>query len=154
MQIEQGSGVVPGHEAVRKQWVTRPTQSGEATSATSPSEVRTHSPYHFPKELRVDSVEEVGQVAVVQSNQQCLRIPVNIGSERELRRVHALIDTGADICLVRRGLVEPHKLRAAKTPLALRTANGQKLSGGAQEALILMEVFAVDIGTGKATKLT
>ena len=44
--------------------------------------------------------------------------------------IKMLIDTGAQVNLVRKGLVEDHLMYAARNPLTLATANGQRLEGG------------------------
>ena len=50
-----------------------------------------------------------------------------VNGERQAIRV--LIDTGAQANLIRRGLLEEHLMYAARTPLTLTTANGQRLEG-------------------------
>ena len=81
--------------------------------------------------------------------QRNLRLPVRVLGVEKAKRLRALIDTGAEICLVRKGLIEPHQLRPVLCPLRLKTANGQALGGGQFEALLLFEMYAKDEATGK-----
>ena len=88
-------------------------------------------------------------IQTVFGEQRNLRIPVRIYGAEKARRLKALVDTGAEICLVRKGLFEPHELRSVMTPIRLRTANGQTLGGGQFEALLVFEMYAKDEQTGK-----
>ena len=78
-----------------------------------------------------------------------LRIPIRVLGVEKAKRLKALVDTGAEICLVRRGWVEPHQLRPALSPLRLKTANGQALGGGHMEVLLVFEMYARDEQTGQ-----
>ncbi len=49
----------------------------------------------------------------------------------------ALIDTGAEVCLIRKGLVDPEFFQTARRRLQLVGANGQPLEGGSKETLLL-----------------
>ena len=89
------------------------------------------------------------KVQTVQGLHTNLRIPVRVLGEGSVKRMSALIDTGAEICLVRKGLVEPHQLRPAERPLKLKTASGQSLGGGQLEVLLVFEMLAKDEQTGK-----
>ena len=44
----------------------------------------------------------------------------------------ALIDTGAEICVVKKGLIPSELLQPAKKPLRLVGANERRLEGGGQ----------------------
>ncbi|EPS71058.1 hypothetical protein M569_03701 [Genlisea aurea] len=78
-----------------------------------------------------------------------LHIPTRIFGEDGPRRIRALIDTGAEVCIVRPGIVHPHQLRPARKILRMRTANGGILEGGLFETLVVLEMMAVDTETGK-----
>ena len=54
-----------------------------------------------------------------------VRLPTGEG-----RVLNALIDTGAQVNLIRTGLLEPRLLQRAKSPVRLVTANNQVLQGG------------------------
>ena len=88
-------------------------------------------------------------VQTVMGAQLNLRIPVRVLGTEKAQRLRALVDTEAEICLVRKGLVEPHQLRPVVSPLRLRTANGQALGGGQFEALLAFQMYAKDEATGK-----
>lgn len=47
----------------------------------------------------------------------------------------ALIDTGAQTCLVKKGLLPEAVFRAAERPLVLRTVSGEAIPGGQREAI-------------------
>lgn len=63
----------------------------------------------------------------------------------ENRRVRVLIDTGASVNLIRRGLFREEDFRPAKNPVQLSTANGQHLGGG-QSTIKLRMTFGQDNG--------
>ena len=48
----------------------------------------------------------------------------------EILKINVLVDTGAEACLVRQGLVPQHLMYPASNPLRFETANGDFLSGG------------------------
>ena len=60
--------------------------------------------------------------------QLIVRTVVEINGTR--RRARALIDTGAEANLVRRGWLSDEELRPARRPLMLITADGTQMSGG------------------------
>ena len=63
----------------------------------------------------------------------------------ENRRIRVLIDTGASVNLIRRGLFREDDFRPAKNPVQLSTANGQHLGGG-QSTIKLRMTFGQDNG--------
>lgn len=50
----------------------------------------------------------------------------------------AQIDTGAEICLIHKGLVNPNNSLKAEQPVRLIAANQQRLDGVEKEALVTM----------------
>ena len=56
------------------------------------------------------------------------------GSER-LYRIHALIDTGCELNLIKRGLLPPMYFNIPKTSIRLVTANGTQLGGGTKQTV-------------------
>ena len=50
-----------------------------------------------------------------------------------------LVDTGAQVSLVKAGLLPPECLTASQRPVRLKVANGQYMVGGTKEAQILMQ---------------
>ena len=67
-----------------------------------------------------------------------------VNGERQAIRV--LIDTGAQANLIRRGLLEEHLMYAARTPLTLTTANGQRLEGGGRVTNLGLKFRQVEDG--------
>ena len=53
--------------------------------------------------------------------------------------VDVLVDTGAQVSLVRRGLFQEESLHPSRTPVRLKVANGEIMGGGTHEATISME---------------
>ena len=50
-----------------------------------------------------------------------------------------LVDTGAQVSLVRRGLFKEELLQPSRRPVRLKVANGEIMGGGTHEATISME---------------
>ncbi|EPS61993.1 hypothetical protein M569_12800, partial [Genlisea aurea] len=65
----------------------------------------------------------------------------------------ALIDTGAEICVLKKGLVPPEILSPAKKPLRLVGANERRLEGGDKEVTLLMCLWATNQATQKKIQL-
>ena len=73
-------------------------------------------------------------------HQLLLTIHITIGDVR--RTAKALIDTGAQVSIVRQGLLPDECFRAARKPLLLKTASGELLPGGQHVASLLVEIDA------------
>ena len=71
-----------------------------------------------------------------------LLLTIHITIEDVKRTVKALIDTGAQVSIVRQGLLPDECFRAARKPLLLKTASGELLPGGQRVASLLMEIDA------------
>ena len=56
-----------------------------------------------------------------------LRVTMPSGKQRIIK---ALVDTGAQVNLIQKGLLDEEEFSAAETPLNLIAANGQVLEGG------------------------
>ena len=52
-----------------------------------------------------------------------------------------LVDTGAQVSLVRRGLFKVESLQPSRRPVRLKVANGEIMGGGTHEATISMEFW-------------
>ena len=52
-----------------------------------------------------------------------------------------LVDTGAQVSLVRRGLFKEELLQPSRRPVRLKVANGEIMGGGTHEATISMEFW-------------
>ena len=66
-----------------------------------------------------------------------LKVRVRCGQEELV--VDVLVDTGAQVSLVRRGLFKEESLQPSRRPLRLKVANGEIMGGGTHEATISME---------------
>ena len=51
-------------------------------------------------------------------------------------KIKALIDTGAEANLIKKGLIHARFLRPARNPLVLVTANGCRMEGGTKEVVL------------------
>ena len=78
-----------------------------------------------------------------------LRIPVRLlAEEKELSTsCQALIDTGAEICVIKKELVPPEIVRPAQKPLRLVDPNERRLEGGDTEVTLTMCVSGVKTGS-------
>ncbi|EPS62093.1 hypothetical protein M569_12700, partial [Genlisea aurea] len=85
---------------------------------------------------------EMRTVRVVENreggNEKQLRVVIRLTAEdREVvPPCTALIDTGAEVCLVKRGLIPPELFRPARQPLRLVGADGNTLPGGDKEVVL------------------
>lgn len=59
-----------------------------------------------------------------------LHIHVSLNVEGQTFLVKALIDTGAEVNIIRRGIIPPELLRRAETPISLSTADSSAIQGG------------------------
>ena len=68
-----------------------------------------------------------------------LKVLVRCGQEELV--VDVLVDTGAQVSLVRRGLFKEESLQPSRRPVRLKVANGEIMGGGIHEATISMEFW-------------
>lgn len=73
-----------------------------------------------------------------------LRLTVLATGSETSRTLEALVDTGSEVNLVRRGLFPPDCFQPSARPVSLTTANSQRMSGGVQEALLTLEFAGRD----------
>ena len=75
-----------------------------------------------------------------------LRVPITLAMNGEgICQAEALIDTGAEVCLVKTGLLPDDAFRVAERPLRLVMANNQRLKGGKREATVELRFEATDV---------
>ena len=85
-----------------------------------------------PKTVVVDNISTVGRGGKVTMN---VKVLLPSGREQILR---ALIDTGAQVNLVRKGVFDKNEFSRARERLFLVTANGQSMEGG--ESMVDLDV--------------
>ena len=68
-----------------------------------------------------------------------LKVRVRCGQEELV--VEVLVDTGAQVSLVRRRLFKEECLQPSRRPVRLKVANGEIMGGGTDEATISMEFW-------------
>ena len=84
-----------------------------------------------------------------------LRIGVVIqGEGMEDVPAKVLVDTGAEVNLIRRGIVPPHYWSPAEMPLKLVAANNQRLPGGRNVATVYLQFSAVESDSRKKVSIT
>ena len=73
-----------------------------------------------------------------------LHLKVRVMSGREEVIADVLVDTGAQVSLVRNGLFSDTNLKSSDRRLHLKIANGQIMGGAAREAELGMEIWVHD----------
>ena len=76
-----------------------------------------------------------------QGDERQLHLKVRVRCGQEELVVDVLVDTGAQVSLVRRGLFKEESLQPSRRPVRLKVANGEILGGGTHDATISMEFW-------------
>ena len=76
-----------------------------------------------------------------QGDERQVHLKVRVRCGQEGLMVDVLVDTGAQVSLVRRGLFKEESLQPNPRPLHLKMANGEIMGGGTHEATISMEFY-------------
>ena len=83
----------------------------------------------------------VGVVHTPQGDERQLHLKVRVRCGQEGLVVDVLVDTGAQVSLIRRGLFKEESLQPSRRPVRLKVANGEIMGGRTQEATISMEFW-------------
>ena len=99
---------------------------------------------HTLEVLMHPDVLELHAVRVVHTphgDERQLHLKVRVRCGQEELVVDVLVDTGAEVSLVRRGLFKEESLQPSLGPVRLKVANGEIMGGGTHEATISMEFW-------------
>ena len=97
---------------------------------------------HTLEVLMHPDVLELHAVRVVHTlhgDERQLHLKVRVRCGQEELVVDVLVDTGAQVSSVRRGLFKEESLQPSRRPVRLKVANGEIMDGGTHEATISME---------------
>ena len=89
--------------------------------------------------LDVLELHAVGVVHTEQADERQLHLKVRVRCGQEELVVDVLVDTGAQVSLVRRGLFKEKSLQPSHRPVRLNVAHGEIMGGGTHEATTSME---------------
>ena len=84
---------------------------------------------------------DVLELHAPRGDERQLHLKVRVRCGREEKVVDVLVDTGAQVSLVRRGLFKEELLQPSRRPVRLKVANGEIMGGGTHEATISMEFW-------------
>ena len=76
-----------------------------------------------------------------QGDERQLHLKVHVRCGQEELVVDVLVDTGAQVSLIRRGLFKEESLQPSRRPVRLKVANGEIMGGGTHGATISMEFW-------------
>ena len=99
---------------------------------------------HTPEVLMHLDVLELHAVIVVHTphgDERQLHLKVRVRCGQEELVMDVLVDMGAQVSLVRRGLFKKESLQPSRRPVRLKVANGEIMAGGTHEATISMEFW-------------
>ena len=99
---------------------------------------------HTLEVLMHPDVLELHAVRVVHTphgDERQLHLKVRVPCGQEELVVDGLVDTGAQVSLVRRGLFKEESLQPSRRPVRLNLANGEIMGGGTHEVTISMEFW-------------
>ncbi len=102
-------------------------------------------------QLRTFTAESVKTGTI---NDVKLHILVTVRHGKTRTQVMALIETGAEVCLVKKGIFPQECIQRSAKPVALTVANSQLVVGGFNEALLTLEFVAKDRTTTNELKVS
>lgn len=102
-------------------------------------------------------VEVIAKVAMVKNThgEKRMRIPVTLRVDEKFQvECNALIDTGSEVNLFRKGLIPHEYTHQAEAPIKLMAANHQCLDGGKSAIRVLMDLQGVGVENHEKEVLT
>ncbi len=129
------------HWGLRLMYIPR---ASPCQCARNTEDIILRCPRLHPKSIKKEEKSHIRVTQVPEGHKKDIHLKIMVSLDKDgVRHVDecsALIDTGAEVCLIRQGLLPEFLFQPAENPLRLIAVNKQRLAGGDKEVLITMVI--------------